>query len=119
MNVQIWLSENCNPVYDTVIKGLSGGQYIQVGNIVDGRRMMRLIIDSTAIIKIIERFKMYGKEPKIIAVQTSSGTDYSAVRYQKNRLEFDRFMDSTNFFNNGLKIIPATGNCAAGWADFQ
>ena len=119
MNIQIWISENCNAVYDAAIKVSAAGQYIQVGNSVDGRRMMRLLIDSSTIVNTIEKFKMYGKAPTIIAVQDSSGADYNAVKYPKDRQEYSRFMDSVNFFNNGLQIIPASGNCAAGWEDFQ
>ena len=119
MNIQIWISENCNAVYDEAIKVLAAGQYIQIGNIVAGRRMMRLLISSSAIASTIEKFKMYGKAPTIIAVQDSSGMDIDVIKYPKNRHEYSRFMDSTNFFNNGLQIIPAFGNCAAGWEDFQ
>jgi hypothetical protein len=119
MNINVWISESALiSIHDNELSRLFSGQYVQIGNIVNNRRMIRFIIDDSGLENNINILRMYGKNPAIIAIQLPDGIDYNTKKYPKNRQEFNSFMNTVNYFNNGLQIFTPAQNTAAGWEPF-
>ena len=120
-DVQIWFSYIQNiDITKNGVTLIAASDFTPIGNKVNNRVLNRAIISSLNIAKFCQLLTMYGGVPFILAVQNSDGTDFDAVHYPKNVIEFNKHMTPINYVANGITYSPTpTNNTAGGWAPFQ
>ena len=123
MMVQIWFTENVLPAFteeDKVqLAPVIENSMIGIGNVVDGRHLIRSLIDDSDYPAIEYYLGLIGKEPILCGVMEQSGaraidTVTDEAEYRKHFLPYE----STDEDGNVIMITPPC-NTSSGWATFE
>lgn len=121
MMVQIFFSENISPTFTEEDKDfyrpLVSNQLFPIGNQVNGRQLIRTLINESNIVILCEFLTTKCKDPHILSVRNPDGTSFEDTNGEKKYMED---MDTYNqFFQPDEYGYTPPTNTVAGWATVE
>lgn len=118
---QVWFTSKELPAFNNhdkkIYSQLVTNQVFPIGNIVNGRHLLRCMTDNFAPIEYY--LNLIGKQVVVCGARYQDGTWHAD--YPCNQVEFDKHMQQTNHIDiNGNSVtLQPTDNISAGWTDFN